>query len=62
MPILLQNEQFNYMNFRVSVQVPTLNITHPEEHLLPRPIQHDHTRVHGRNSFTIAVCSFLFVC
>ena len=44
---------FNYTNFRVYVQVPTLNINHPAGHLHPRHVNHDHYHVHGRKCVVI---------
>ena len=37
-----KTSNFNYMNFRVSVQVPVLNINQPAGHIIPRSIHHDH--------------------
>ena len=37
-----KTSSFNYMNFRVSVQVPELNSNHLAGHLLPRPVHRDH--------------------
>ena len=44
-----KTSNFNYMNFRVHIQVLALNINHPAGHLLTRPVHHDHCHVHGRN-------------
>ena len=40
--VICKTSNFNYMNFRVCVQVPALNINHPAGHHLPRPVHRDH--------------------
>ena len=37
-----KTNSFNYMNFRLSIQVPALNSNHTVGHLIPRPVHRDH--------------------
>ena len=44
-----KTSNFNYIYFRVSVQIPALSINHSAGHLLSRAVHHYHCHVHGRN-------------